>query len=586
MRTIHARRYLIMALLSIIILLPLLVVDRIDLSETEGRLYISRDSEKTLYIEKYDLRLNGSIINGITYFFLPSYVKLIYIDMSDSPEKIYLDDGNLLTRPALGVVQAVTAKDDNGTRRAMKICFMQSENLHTLFLNFDTDNYEISHDSYSRVSLTAISPRGEIVVKDGDTLIKGRGNATWDLDGVSPKKLPYELKFSKAYSIGEVSPRKKWVLLANAYEGTGILNKMVFDTAAKIGMPYVTESDWVDLYINDQYSGNYLICSEPQKSAEKVVDAGGCIIEKNDVYFEDKAYGFYTSHDAFTIKAPDPIDDNLFANVEKLTDTVDFDLNLDSPNMDHIDIDSFARWYLLEEFFFNEDALITSCYFYTDRETKQLFAGPPWDFDGTCGESFNSYLDFRGSILEEDENRLPLKWYNSLYFNSPEYRAYLYNVFVENADILTDLILADIDAYYDKIATSMKMNAVLYGRAGYGPDYTIPGYYDDVANNVRYTKYYLYNRLLYLSELWHVQLSMPELDFSDGTYHSVIFLCPDGTEVVQTVPDGTMLTEVDPPSLDTELYDRWIYTANGATASAYIPVYEDIYLSPGNLIED
>ena len=51
----------------------------------------------------------------------------------------------------------------------------------------------------------------------------------------------------------------------------------------------------------------------------------------------------------------------------------------------YIDVDSFVRWYLVNEVFRNVDAnMWSSCWMYKPRGGK-LFMGPLWDFDLAAG---------------------------------------------------------------------------------------------------------------------------------------------------------------------------------------------------------
>ena len=40
-------------------------------------------------------------------------------------------------------------------------------------------------------------------------------------------------------------------------------NQIAYDLSRIFGMEYTTESEWVDLYINGEYMGNYQVCHEP-----------------------------------------------------------------------------------------------------------------------------------------------------------------------------------------------------------------------------------------------------------------------------------------------------------------------------------
>ena len=546
--------------------------------QVTGYLSIGTPEGNSLYIDAYDLTVSGTDKDGVTYFCLPSFAHLTDIDMTASVAKIRRSDGSVLSDPCLGIIQDVFVDAGNGEQIPWKICFMKSENLHSVFIDMtDIDFSDIDHDLYSPISVTVVSPLGKVICRDESAMIKGRGNATWDIFGFSPDKKPYEIKFFEKHSLGSISPVKKWTLLADAYEGTGILNKMVFDTAQKMGMNYVTHSEWIDLYASGRYIGNYLVCSEPQASASFIADTGGFLVEKNDVYFDKKKYGVRTAHDSFTIRAPDDITLNCLDDISVFLNRIDSDLHCGKEVSPEIDMDSFAKWYILEEFFFNDDALVSSCFFYSGKDLDTLYAGPPWDFDGTCGDDYGRYIDYNESILDTPEDHHPLDWYRLLN-NDPQFRKYLYYLFNEYVPVFDSLIDDKIDDYYDIVCASMKMNRAVYGHSGYGPAYTVPGYYDSLENNFRYTKFFLYNRLNHLSETWNYNGRISPRNFNDGSTHEVLFLYPDSVTESMIVSDGFQLKHSDLPSYDEKQYKGWVNITNSLAPSYYIPIYEDTTL--------
>lgn len=547
----------------------------LQLPRITGYLSSGTTDGNVLYIEEYDLTILGIDKDGVTYFCLPSFADLTDIDMTASATKIRLSDGSVLSKPCIGMIQDVLVDMENGDRVPWKICFMKSENIYSVFVDMKgTDIEDIDHDVYSPIDVTVVSPMGRLICKNDEGMIKGRGNATWDLGGFYPEKRPYEIRFLEKHSLGSISPVRKWTLLANAYEGTGILNKMVFDTAKDMDMPYVTNAEWVDLYAGGRYLGNYLVCSEPQVSASYIADIGGFLLEKNDMYYEEKAYGIRTSHDAFTIKAPDILSEKELDDIQTFLEKIDSGLYSNEGLPTDIDIDSFVRWYILEELFFNDDALVSSCFFYTGKDKDVLYAGPPWDFDGTCGDDFGRYVDYNESILDTPEERSPINWYNLL-CDDPIFMEQVQSVFREYMPVYKKLITEKIDDYHDIISASMKMNRAIYGRAGYGPDYTVPGYYSSIDNNFRYTKFFLYNRIRHLSDIWDYDGKIPSVKAGNGSEHDVCFVFPDQRTETVTVPDGTQLAPSELPSYDTERYKGWVYEANDLSASYYLPIYED-----------
>ena len=60
-------------------------------------------------------------------------------------------------------------------------------------------------------------------------------------------------------------------------------------------------------------------------------------------------------------------------------------------NVENIDIDSFARYFLVEDFSANRDAIFNSFYFYKDRGNDKIYFGPVWDFDLAFDNSRDFY---------------------------------------------------------------------------------------------------------------------------------------------------------------------------------------------------
>ena len=67
--------------------------------------------------------------------------------------------------------------------------------------------------------------------------LKGRGNYTW----IQPRmdKKPYQIKFDSKTKIFGMDKAKKWILLANHADGTLMRNKLAFDLAKAMDMPYI-----------------------------------------------------------------------------------------------------------------------------------------------------------------------------------------------------------------------------------------------------------------------------------------------------------------------------------------------------------
>ncbi len=89
----------------------------------------------------------------------------------------------------------------------------------------------------------------ELVVGDEtlsftDVQIKGRGNSTWDWD-----KRPYQIKFKNKVDLLGLGPRKKYILLANAYDDSMIRNALMFKMTEMIEEKYRVKGEFVELDI-------------------------------------------------------------------------------------------------------------------------------------------------------------------------------------------------------------------------------------------------------------------------------------------------------------------------------------------------
>ena len=195
-------------------------------------------------------------------------------------------------------------------------------------------------------------------------MLKGRGNKTWD-DG---EKKPYEIKLQAKQSLCGMPGAKKWALLANSFDPTKAKNKLAFDLSKAIGMEYAVDSDWVDLYINGYYWGNYLLCTEPDIGDEglsikdleqenkacsydppafETEDMKGFIYERNpdDIsggylfqflqwyQYEKKAFGFILDDEYFALKSPDNASTEEVGYIAAFMEKTDVPLSA-SPDMD------------------------------------------------------------------------------------------------------------------------------------------------------------------------------------------------------------------------------------------------------------
>lgn len=114
----------------------------------------------------------------------------------------------------------------------------------------------INRKEYVDCSIAVIDPSGNYkTVSDTDCSIKVRGHSS-----SRGEKKPFNFKFSSKQELLGLGKGKKWALLSNMYDKTQLRNLLAFGMADDIGMPYIQQSTFVDVYLNGEYLGIYQLC--------------------------------------------------------------------------------------------------------------------------------------------------------------------------------------------------------------------------------------------------------------------------------------------------------------------------------------
>lgn len=261
-------------------------------------------------------------------------------------------------------------------------------------------NDDPDHDTKAPVTMSLEgAPTAELNFTDLPGEIKGRGNFTWTLD-----KRPYQIKFAANTGVLGMAPQSTWVLLANHADASLMRNKVAFDFATSIGILYTPESRWVDVRVNDDYLGNYLLSEKTEVKTNRVqlTDPQGVLVELDNRYGDVEDWKFWTdtSKSLFVLKEavskvadlPDPLSPNTAAGWADIQESLNrLDALLAAPTVDWpaveavIDVDSFVRFYFVSELTANSEITGSSVYFYKDGPNSKVFAGPVWDFDSSLG---------------------------------------------------------------------------------------------------------------------------------------------------------------------------------------------------------
>ena len=353
------------------------------------------------------------------YLFLTNQVAISDMEVQLQGEVASVEKGtvaqetNVLSQAFEQSGDSVMVSLADGTSETITV--MQSE-LPSLYVALDGATLDEVHQDKdvkyegTAVTLTDIT-NGKNDLQVTDATFKGRGNSSW----VYYEKKGYQIKFDKKTSVLGMAKAKKWVLLANASDDSMMRNKVTFDLAEQLGMTYVPDGEYVDLWINGDYRGTYLICEKAEIGGSRLDlnDPKGVLMEQDeafyaseDIWIENKSTGKHfvvkesvTEDDpALLQEAVKGFDEALDAFMEYLAITPEGDITLDTLSR-YIDVDSFLQYYLVNEFVLNRESSGTSFYWYRDGDQDVLHLGPVWDFDTCMGNDLESTDSYQAAHL-------------------------------------------------------------------------------------------------------------------------------------------------------------------------------------------
>lgn len=350
------------------------------------------------------------------YFFLPSSADDSSVDIYNAYDHDVTVNGvNVSSKKTAAVNYEVnTSYEVSAEGKNFKLTFMKSSAEAAVYINnSDADGEGTDLMSYlnSDKSLSA-KATGAIVTPDGkinNTVIKkikGRGNTSWD----KPKK-GYNITYDKKVSIAGMASSKKYSILPNYQDDSLSRNRFLYDLSDAVGMPYASDSRFVDFYVNGFYWGSYLMAEKVEVGSSSLVsdfeetdylNEDGTIKEDFPFVCEvdasagsDDYYVVSSSGNKITIKAPEIEPGEPGYNEVKAYVLAKFNnfYNTTVPRGDIgsvADIDSLTKLFLINEFGKNWDSGVSSTFFtYKQDENGQykFYGSPVWDYDNSLGNA-------------------------------------------------------------------------------------------------------------------------------------------------------------------------------------------------------
>lgn len=337
-------------------------------------------------------------LDGEYYMFLPSYAEEEKLHIcTNLIYDVSIDGRQLLRNQSCSEFPVNTKLElcfrSPGNEGCETVTFVQSRNVATVYIDVPSGNMDYIHEKKSNAEAASVrvyTANGTLDYSGSAESLKGRGNATWEAE-----KKSYSLTLLGEADLLGMGQAQRWVLLANAYDSSHIRNKIAYD-AAKAGLSFTPETCWVDLYLNGEYAGLYLLSERNEVHPERVgISAeSGFLVSRDLLYrMEEQGYPHIKTENgvAFRIHHSALSHQELQTVWQSVENAILAENGIDPVSgkswEELIDLDSWAHKFLLEELFCNFDAGFVSQYFYADTSVSpaKIYAGPIWDFDNSMG---------------------------------------------------------------------------------------------------------------------------------------------------------------------------------------------------------
>lgn len=391
-----------------------------------------------------------------TSFCLPSYVspnrvklvhngtkKITYVNesgnMVDLPSGTIIDLTPFKTVAPTGQTSYTLTTYTNNSSRILVFNF--ADNLPSIHVEttLGRDTITSTNGKDTLTKITIVNKDGSYEYKDTsltNSEIKVRGNAT-----KAYAKKPFQIKLGEKTDLYGMGSSKTWILLANYDDQSLIRNNIMYKIGELMGM-HTTEFRNVDLYLDGQYYGVYLLCEKVSISSsridilelEKLNDelnetykqtpvkitggipntiiteysyipdvvnpsdiTGGYLVELDNNYWSSELCYFITENGShYVVKSPEYASKEqmeyiatLFGEMEEAIMSDSGYNRLGKHYSEYADVESLVYAYIMAEFGRNFDAGSSSMYFYKDAdkngEYSKIVKGPLWDCDNTLG---------------------------------------------------------------------------------------------------------------------------------------------------------------------------------------------------------
>jgi len=422
----------------------------------------------------------------------------------------------------------------------------------------------VSKDYYKTCTITLENCSDPMKFEDVSANIRVRGNST----AVTEKK-PFRIKFDKKRNmlgLNDGAKCKSWCLMADYYDYSLMRNSLSFRMCDVLldGYSFASDCAWVEVYVNGDYRGVYLLCEQTQINPHRVdiyekaddelnleigylmVGQGGRTDEPNTVQIsygglpitdlEGTTMGFgggnfslssgdYTKEQiAFCAKVVGNIAylcsaaigqneyyelDESWELVPKTTfeGTTEAEKQIETIAA-YVDIESAVRIYMTDEIVKNLDSGTYNMYIDLSPDgAKKLTFGPPWDYDFALANTrYNSTHSPKGlyaaNFSYSDGMRVNT-WF-VMFCQAEWFRDMCEPIWMEQRDELFAIcenVLTDAEVHKDAFDRNFDRWRIL-GTMNQGHQADDVYGFETHEDAAYFVYNWLYKRLVYLDTVW------------------------------------------------------------------------------------
>lgn len=465
---------------------------------------------------------------GRYVFFLPGYADLSQTRLRIRDASLSLNGQPLTDGEDCGIFQwdqehTLTLSSPAGETR-VGITLLRSSPLPSLHIDTQSGSMEyilMEKGNQEPGTMRLYDANGSLSCQGQLDSLNGRGNVTWKL----AEKKSYSMTLTRETDLLEMGAAKKWILLSDIFDPSHLRNKLVYDFASEMGLAFSPESRWVDLYLNGDYAGLYLLTERNEVHPQRVNLSGEdsfLVSAELASRLDSQNYDYITTPSGIALRIhhsslfTEELE-TIWASAEGAILASD---GVDSASGKHwterIDLDSWAKKYLMEELFGNVDSTISQFYYYDAASGGgKIFAGPVWDYDSSMG----FYIP---TVLFADK---PGTWYHAL-CQKAEFRERVISLYETSFRPRLEAILEEeLEVYASLLRQACQSDQRRWNT-------------EPAEGNTQTLYYYMKERIAFLDSLWLEEEAYCTVlaDWASGS-GAVCYAVRPG-EVLTALPEG------------------------------------------------